>query len=214
VAGSPMLSPEAMAIEHLLQFDCFPESMIWNGDSLQIDYEKMEADTTIEGFEEDSLDVIYTHKVKKDLRDASQRLRGQREDPDKHLIMLGHCPDLIKDCYPENKVTETNAIQFIADQIEEATQSEIPESLEDMPYIPEKQKLPQGLWKKNSKLVKTKKYATNKEAEIIELLKDIERVRMNILLDHIDGKKSHTRKVVKKSNKLEKTGRRNFVTIK
>lgn len=212
VAGSPMLSPEAMAIEHLLHFNCFPESMVWNGKSLQIDYERMETGTTIEEFNEESLDVIYTHKVKKDLRDASQRLRGQRSDPHKHLIMLGHCPDLIKKHYPEDKVTETNAIKFIADQIKEVTGSGIPLEL---PYTPDKQKLPQGIWKQNGKLVKTKKYATNKEAEMIEILKDIGRVRMNVLLDHIEGKKSHTRKVINESEELSKTGSRNrrFVTL-
>lgn len=206
VVGSPNIPWSALAIEHLLHFRQFPEfSLKWEDGKLQVDEETIETSHSIDEFKEGSLDIIYQHKVKKELRDASQRLRGQRDDEEKHLIMLGYCPELIYKHY-ENR-ERTNAYEFLKERLGKL--DEIPE----LPFALGNGHLPEGLYRKGDEIV-TREKIMDKEAEIIEDLKDLDRMSWKVARDYY-GDRAHTQKVIGESNllKFEGHGQRKYVVL-
>lgn len=217
VAGSPNVKWNVLAMEHLKHYGAFPESMVWDErEGLHVPHDYMDTEHSINGFDEDTLDIIYTHVVKKELRDASQRLRGQRTDEEKHLVMLGYCPDLIYQHYPEEQRDRSDAYTFMRERLSEVMEEreEVPGALRELPFLLDTNALPQGLHKKDGELVKTEKYVTGKEQQLIEDLKDVGKLEWAVAKNHY-GQRKHTKGVIEESDvlKMEKKGRRKFVTL-
>jgi hypothetical protein len=233
--GTPNLPSYGLEFQHLLFFGEFSGFSKYGKQYEESEEKKsyfpnelLETNFSLEGFKDRRMNLIFQHCVLKELRDATQRLRNQRESEgeNKHLLVFGFCPDLIWDNYEEEKRKRTDTVTFMSGKLGEIAEAkgEVPDAIQELPCLPVAN-LPDNLWLDGDKIVK-KRDEHFKQAEIKDYIRkngkrkgDRESGKLECdwkeIRGEISGTNSDIKKAIEKSDiEFGRWGRKKTVYMK
>lgn len=236
--GTPNLPPYGLEFQHMLffgefsgfskygeQYEHSKKDKLYFPEKDENGNKLLETDFSLEGFNDRKLDTVFHHCVLKELRDATQRLRNQREDQGRHkqLLVFGFCPDLIWDNYKEDRRRRTDTVSFMSEKLGEIAEAEgeVPETIQELPNLPMKN-LPDNLWRDDKKIVK-KKDKHYKQEEVRDYLRrkgerqgDADSGRLQCdwkdVRNEVSGRNKEIKEAIEDSNiKFRRWGRKKIV---